>query len=160
MVDFLVLQWCTELFLPQNSILQKIETMKKCFFVFLLFLGLLSAIAQETSEMQQVMKTHDNVMDKMPELVRLINSLQTAAQNSDDKAKYELAIEDLKASNVSMQNWMIGFGERFDADEMMKGKELTPQKQEWLKEEQVKILALGKEIDGVMKKSSLLLEGK
>lgn len=134
--------------------------MKKCFFVFLLFMGLLSVIAQETSQMQQVMEKHDQVMDKMPELVRLINSLQTAAQNSEDKAKYELAIEDLKASNTSMQNWMIGFGERFDADEMMKGKELTPQKQEWLKEEQIKILALGKEIDRVMKKTGLLLEGK
>lgn len=134
--------------------------MKKCFFVFLLFLSFLSAIAQETSEMKQVMQTHDQVMEKMPELVHLINSLQTAAQNSDDKAKYELAIEDLKASNKSMQNWMIGFGKRFDADEMMKGKELTPQKQEWLKEEKVKVIALGKEIDSVMQKTSMLIEAK
>lgn len=121
---------------------------------------MLSALAQESSEMQQVMEKHDEVMEKMPELVKLINNLQTVAQNSEDKAKYELAIEDLRGANKSMMNWMVGFGERFDADEMMKGKELTTQKKEWLLEEKIKVVALEEEIDSTMEKSKNLLDGK
>jgi len=131
--------------------------MKKCFFAFLLFMGLLSAIAQENSEMKQVMETHDRVMEKMPELVKLINSLQTAARNSEDKTKYELAVEDLQEANKSMQNWMVGFGKGFDADEMMKGKELTAQKKELLQEEKIKVLALEEEINNTLAKAEKLL---
>lgn len=124
--------------------------MKKCFFAFILLMSMLSALAQETSEMQQV-------MEKMPGLVKLVNNLQTAAQSSEDKAKYELAIEDLRGANKSMMNWMVGFGERFDADEMMKGKELTAQKKEWLQEEKIKVIALEEEIDGSLKKAAAAL---
>ncbi|MGI9549913.1 MAG: hypothetical protein ACR2MT_01835 [Aurantibacter sp.] len=131
--------------------------MKKCFFAFLLFVGTLSAMAQETTEMQQVIAKHDELMEKMPGLVKLINKLQTAAQNSEDQAKYELAIEDLRTANKSMQNWMIGFGKRFDADEMMKGKKLTAQKKEWLQEEKTKILVLDKEINNSIDEAKTLL---
>lgn len=130
--------------------------MKKCFFVFLLFIGLLSAIAQEPTEMQEVMQMHDEVMEKMPGLVKSVNKLQTAAQGSEDKAKYELAIEDLRKSNKSMMSWMIGFGKRFDADEMMKGKELSAQKKEWLQEEKTKVIALKEEIDNALVKAEKL----
>lgn len=131
--------------------------MKKCLILFLLFVGTLTALAQEISEMQEVMQKHDEVMAKMPGLVKLVNSLQTAAQNSDDKAKYELAIEDLKDANKSMMNWMVGFGKRFDADEMMKGKELTNEKKEWLQEEKIKVLALEEEIDNALSKAEKLI---
>jgi len=138
----------------------KSNVMRKCFFIFLLFVGLLSAIAQDSTEMQRVMEMHDIVMDKMPALGKMVQQLKTAAQNSEDKSKYELAIEDLMASNKSMQNWMIGFGKRFDADEMMKGKELTVQKKAWLQQEKTKVIALDKEIDGSLAKSQKLLDEK
>ncbi len=131
--------------------------MKKQFILFLLFIFTLGAVAQERSEMEQVMEMHDKAMEKMPELVKLINQLQTASQNSVDKAKYELAIEELKTSNKSMQNWMVGFGQRFDTDEIMKGKELTKQKKEWLQEEKTKIIALEEEIDGALANAEKLL---
>ena len=134
--------------------------MKKCFFIFLLFAGLLSAISQELTEMQQVMEMHDKAMKKMPILGNLVQQLQTAAQNSEDKVKYELAIEDLKSANMSMQNWMIGFGKRFDADEMMKGKELTVQKKEWLKQEKTKVATVDKKIDASIERASKLQEAK
>lgn len=37
-----------------------------------------------------------------------------------------------------MMNWMQGFGERFTADEMMKGKVLSEEKKIWLHEEEKK----------------------
>ena len=131
--------------------------MKKCFFLFLFFVISLSAISQEATEMQQVMTMHDEVMEKMPKLVRLVNNLQTAAQKNGDDSKYERAIENLKAANNSMQDWMVGFGQRFDADEMMKGKKLSAEKKAWLQEEKTKILAVDREIEKSIKKAEALL---
>lgn len=131
--------------------------MKKFILVFFFLVGTFATIAQETAKMQEVTELHDKVMAKMPELIKLINKLQTAAQNSEDKAGYELAIEDLKAANMSMQTWMIGFGKRFDADEMMKGKKLTEQKQLWLNEEAKKVEVVDKEVEASFKKAKILL---
>ena len=84
---------------------------------------------KEPTKMEQVMASHDEVMDEMPKLAKLMNKLQTKADASYDKTKYKKAIADLKSANKSMMNWMTGFGERFEADEMMKGKALSEQKQ-------------------------------
>jgi hypothetical protein len=53
---------------------------------------------------------------------------------------------------------MEGFGKRFDAEEMMKGKELTAEKLKWLSEEEKKVKALQKEINSSMKKAEKLLK--
>jgi hypothetical protein len=47
-----------------------------------------------------------------------------------------------------MMEWMQGFGERFDSDEILKGKPLTDQKKQWLDEEEEKIRALEEQING------------
>ena len=117
----------------------------------------LSIYAQESTQMQQVMTAHDEVMDKMPDLVKLIGQLQPKADTTKAGRKYQKAINNLKASNKSMMVWMQGFGERFTADEMMKGKALTEEKQIWVAEEQKKVKALRKEIDASMKKAKKLL---
>ena len=104
-------------------------------------------VEKEPSKMEQVMASHDEVMDEMPKLVQLINKLQTKADASYDKTKYKKAIADLKSANKSMMTWMSGFGERFEADEMMKGKALSEQKQKWLLEEEQKVAALKEEIE-------------
>lgn len=52
---------------------------------------------------------------------------------------------------------MIGFGKRFDIDEMMKGKESTTQKEEWLQEGKTKVMALEEEIDNALAKAEKLL---
>ncbi|MBM1104847.1 hypothetical protein JQC67_01735 [Aurantibacter crassamenti] len=132
--------------------------MKKCVIVFILLMSMISAMAQEPAKMPEVIEMHDVVMAKMPKLVKYINKLQTASQNSADKSKYNLAIEDLKSANMSMQKWMEGFGSRFDVDEMMKGKELTSKKQEWLDEEMTKIKALDKKVDSSFKMTEVLLK--
>jgi len=62
--------------------------MKKCFILFLLFLGTLAALTQEATQRQGVMQNQDELMEKMPEIVHLVNKSETPAQNPDDKAKY------------------------------------------------------------------------
>ncbi|CAM4302524.1 hypothetical protein ZORO111903_12455 [Zobellia roscoffensis] len=125
--------------------------MKNLFLMLGLVMVLGTATAQDTAtestKMEKVMESHDIVMDKMPTISKLMNKLQTKANASYKKKKYEDAIADLKNANQSMMTWMENFGKRFDADEMLKGKALTPKKQEWLLEEEKNVAQLDEEID-------------
>ena len=124
----------------------------------LMFLVSFSSYAQESTPMQQVITAHDEVMAKMPNLVKLINALHPKADSTKSGQKYQLAIADLKASNSSMMTWMQGFGERFTADEMLKGKELSDEKKIWIAEENKKIEVLRKEVNSIIKKAEKLLD--
>lgn len=109
------------------------------------------------SKMEEVMVAHDEVMDKMPQLSRLINKLQTRANASYKKEKYEKAIADLKSANKSMMDWMQAFGQRFEADEMLKGKKLSEQKQKWLLEEEKNVALLKEEIESSIARAEEVL---
>lgn len=122
------------------------------------FLISLLSYAQESTQMQHVMSSHDEAMAKMPDLVRLIGKLQPQVDSTKTGQKYQTAIDGLKSSNTSMMTWMQGFGERFTADEMLKGKSLTEEKQQWLLEEKKKVNALRKEITTSIKKANKLLK--
>lgn len=124
-----------------------------CTFAFSLL-----SYTQEASKMEQLIATHDEVMAKMPYLVKLVGQLQPKVDDTQQGQAYQEAIAALKASNKSMMTWMQGFGERFTADEMMKGKALTAEKKRWLDEEVIKINALTKEIDTSIKNAEQLLE--
>jgi len=113
---------------------------------------------KKLTKMEQVMASHDEVMDEMPKLSKLINKLQTKANASYDKKTYENAIRDLKSANKSMMTWMTGFGKRFEADEMLKGKALSEQKQKWLLEEESKVTALKEEIELSIAQAQELIE--
>ena len=132
------------------------------FFVLFLFLVMPSAAAQnlekEQSKMQEVMQAHDQVMNRMPELAKLIGNLEIKGNSSDDKQKYDNAIKDLKAANKSMMDWMISFGKRFEADEMYRGKALSEQKKVWVLEEQINIAVLKEEINLSIQQAKNLLK--
>ncbi|TMM57116.1 hypothetical protein FEE95_11535 [Maribacter algarum] len=134
--------------------------MKSLRFILLAFLfgNSLSNYAQEPSRMQEVVDIHDEIMPKMSNLVKLINQLQPKVDSTKTGQKHQQAIKALKASNKSMMTWMQGFGERFTADEMMKGKALNEEKKIWLDEEYKKVKALRKEINSSIKKAEQLLE--
>ncbi len=122
------------------------------------FLSYSQKTEQEATQMEQVMEYHDVVMSKMPDLVKLIGKLQAKVDSTKIGQKHQAAIDNLKESNKSMMSWMEGFGKRFDAEEMMKGKELTTEKLKWLSEEEKKVKALQKEINSSMKKAEKLLK--
>ena len=134
--------------------------MRKLLVVGSLLLCLVIPVqAQEVSKMENVMTIHDEVMNKMGDVVSLVGKLQRSTIDSSSVGKAKLAaIEDLKTSNKAMVDWMQGFGVRFTADEMMKGKKLSVQKQQWLAEEEIKVVQLRDQVDNSIATAQKLLE--
>jgi len=122
-----------------------------------------STYAQKTQQpnndtMKEVMVIHDDLMLKMSGLAKLIGKLENKTDNGGQANTYTASIKELKASNKSMIYWMENFGKRFDADEMFRGKALTDEKVDWIKEEKVKVNALKLQINSSMEKAQELLK--
>lgn len=64
MVDYLGPKLSTSLFLQKMEISIKVRIMKKCFILFLLFIGTLSVMVQESNEKQEVVQKQDNEIEK------------------------------------------------------------------------------------------------
>lgn len=94
---------------------------------------------EEPSRMKAVMNTHDAVMPKMGTLGKLVGQLKPMADSLGAESVEAKAMKDLQDANLAMMDWMQDFGNRFDSDEIMKGKELSEEKKKWLKEEEEKI---------------------
>ena len=137
--------------------------MKKIVF---LFIGLVFFACNEKKEetntkptqMQTVMAIHDEVMPKMSKLGRLVGQLKEKVDTTAQGMVYQEAMKDLQKANMAMMDWMKGFGNRFDSDEILNGKELSPQKQEWLNEEEVKVKELKEQINSSIARAETLLE--
>ncbi|BFP41536.1 hypothetical protein FGF1_23810 [Flavobacteriaceae bacterium GF1] len=107
--------------------------------------------------MQNVMAIHDEVMPKMGKLGKLVGELKSKVDTTETGKQYEVAMKDLQDAHDSMMDWMRGFGDRFDSDEILKGKELTPQKQKWLDEEEEKVKAMREQINSSIERAEALL---
>ncbi|MCR9263861.1 MAG: hypothetical protein NXH86_06860 [Flavobacteriaceae bacterium] len=127
----------------------------------ILFAGISCKQEKKTPEgptqMQQVMAIHDEVMPKMGTLGKLVGELKAKVDTTEAGQKYEKAMKDLQEANMAMMDWMRGFGDRFDSDEILNGKELTEQKQLWLNEEEEKVEALKEQINGSIERAQALL---
>ena len=108
--------------------------------------------------MEEVMAIHDEVMPKMGKLGQLVANLKEKVDTTEQGKHFEVAMKDLQASNQAMMDWMKGFGDRFDSDEILNGKALNAQKQEWLNEEEVKVKALREQINSSIAKAEELLQ--
>jgi hypothetical protein len=102
----------------------------------------------EMDQMKEVMAIHDEVMPKMATIGDLVSQLMEKTESPAGNSDYEAAMKDLQNAHQAMMEWMQGFGERFDSDEILKGKPLTDQKKQWLDEEEEKIRALEEQING------------
>lgn len=109
------------------------------------------------TQMEQVMAIHDEVMPKMGKLGKLVGQLKSKADTTAVGQEYETAMRDLQSAHKSMMDWMRDFGDRFDSDEIMNGKELSEQKQIWLDEEEAKVKALKEQINGSIERAEALL---
>ena len=109
------------------------------------------------TQMEQVMAIHDEVMPKMGTLGKLVGQLKAKVDTTEMGQKYEVAMKDLQAANMAMMDWMKNFGNRFDSDEILNGKELTEEKQLWLNEEEEKVKALKEQINGSIERAQALL---
>lgn len=110
------------------------------------------------TRMQQVIAIHDSVMPKMTAIGRLVADLKPLADSTEQGLVFKGAMEDLQAAHKSMMDWMKGFGDRFDYAETMEGKELTPEKKEWLKEEEIKVKAMRDQVFSSIEQAQKLLE--
>lgn len=137
--------------------------MKKIVFLFIsLVFFACNEKKEETNtkptQMQTVMAIHDEVMPKMGKLGRLVGQLKEKVDTTAQGMVYQEAMKDLQKANMAMMDWMKGFGDRFDSDEILNGKELSPQKQEWLNEEEVKVKELKEQINSSIARAETLLE--
>lgn len=113
---------------------------------------------KETSQMQEVLAIHDEVMPKMGTIGKLVGELDLKIEDDSLSENFVSAREDLRSAHKAMMDWMKGFGDRFDGDEIMKGKALTEEKQKWLDEEEVKVKALREQINSSIEKAEKLLK--
>lgn len=113
---------------------------------------------EDTTQMEEVMMIHDEVMPKMGKLSKLVGQLKSKIDTTATGKEYAKAMKDLQDSNKSMMDWMKGFGDRFNSDEIMDGKALSAQKQEWLNEEEVKVKDLKEQINSSIENAEALLE--
>jgi len=138
--------------------------MKKYISYFLLIVSVLGLSCKEekkadTSQMKKVMAIHDEVMPKMGTIGKMVGELSELENDSTlNTTSYQEARKDLQNAHKSMMDWMKGFGDRFDSDEILNGKELTEQKQEWLNEEEEKVKALRTQINESIEKAKKLLD--
>jgi hypothetical protein len=110
------------------------------------------------SQMDKVMAVHDEVMPKMGELGKLVGKLKPMADSLGMDSPQGKAMRDLQDANKSMMDWMQGIGKRFDADEIMKGKALTEEKQKWLDEEEEKVNEVKEKINSSIANAEALLK--
>lgn len=110
------------------------------------------------TQMQEVMAIHDEVMPKMGEIGRLVGQLKPIADSLGMDSPEGKVMRNLQDANKAMMDWMQGIGQRFDADEIMKGKALTEEKQLWLNEEEEKVKAVKEKINSSLADAEALLK--
>lgn len=113
--------------------------------------------AEEPSKMEHVMSIHDEVMPKMGTLGKLVGQLKPMADSLGAESVEAKAMKDLQEANKSMMDWMQGFGDRFDADEIMNGKELSDEKKAWLNEEEEKVQQVKENINSSIERAEEIL---
>jgi hypothetical protein len=115
-------------------------------------------VPTKTTQMKEVMAVHDELMPKMGKIGRLVGELNKIEDSTETGQVYKEAKIELQEANKAMMDWMKELGDHFDYEEIMKGKELTEQKQEWLNEEEEKVKGLKEKINGSIERAEKLLE--
>jgi|SRR6056297_1290221 len=109
------------------------------------------------TQMKKVMAIHDEVMPKMGTIGKLVGELKPKVDSTETGKQYEVAMKDLQAANTAMMDWMKEFGDRFDHEEILEGKELSAEKQQWLDEEEEKVKVVKEKINGSIARAEALL---
>jgi hypothetical protein len=112
---------------------------------------------EKPSKMEHVMSIHDEVMPKMGTLGKLVGQLKPMADSLGAESAEFKAMKDLQEANRSMMDWMQGFGDRFDSEEIMNGKELSDEKKQWLKEEEEKVQQVKENINASIERAEEIL---
>ncbi|MBT8299368.1 MAG: hypothetical protein KJO52_13625 [Maribacter sp.] len=109
-------------------------------------------------QMKKVMAIHDEVMPKMSAMGSMVGELSSKEDSTELGLQYKAARRDLQDAHKAMMDWMQGFSNRFDPDEILNGKALTAQKQIWLDEEEEKVKDLREQIYNSIENAEKILE--
>ncbi|MFX0556339.1 hypothetical protein ACOCEA_06050 [Maribacter sp. CXY002] len=136
---------------------------KNLTLIILSFLAIFVSCKEEKkeggpSQMDQVMAIHDEVMPKMGQLSKLVGYLKPMADSLGAESKQAKAMKDLQDANKSMMEWMQGFGDKFDSEEILEGKALSPEKQKMLNEEEAKVRAVKEKINASISQAEALID--
>ncbi|MER3375547.1 MAG: hypothetical protein RIM83_12990 [Allomuricauda sp.] len=138
--------------------------MKKFIFLSVLVISTTFSSCKEVkkapegpTQMEKVMAIHDEVMPKMGTIGKLVGELKAKVDTTEMGQKYEVAMKDLQEANTAMMDWMKDFGDQFNSDEILNGKELSEEKQEWLDEEEEKVKVVKEKINGSIERAQTLL---
>ena len=104
------------------------------------------------------MAAHDELMPQMSVISSLVGKLNKNTDSTNVNATHTQAKKRLQESHKAMMDWMKGFGDRFDSDEILNGKALSTEKKKWLNEEEVKVDVLREQIISSIKNAQQLLE--
>ncbi len=144
--------------------------MKKTkFYIFLAIIGLVlnsscNQLSPEEKEydalMQKIIDVHDEVMPKMGEMSSLIKNLESKIDTSSVGQLHAKAQNDLKGSYDFMMDWMSDFSAKFPHNEKITSddKEKFTTKMKLLKEEELEVNKLKKEINASIDQAKKLLE--
>lgn len=110
------------------------------------------------NKMAEVVAVHDEVMPRMSEIGKLVAKLKPMADSTETGLPYLKAMQDLQDAHAAMMDWMKGFGDRFDYEEIMEGKPLNEQKQAWLEEEEIKVIAMRDQVSASIAAAEELLK--
>lgn len=138
--------------------------MKKFIFLSVLIISTTFSSCKEVkkapegpTQMEKVMAIHDEVMPKMGTIGKLVGELKAKVDTTEMGQKYDVAMKDLQEANTAMMDWMKDFGDRFNSDEILNGKELSEEKQQWLDEEEEKVKVVKEKINGSIERAQTLL---
>ncbi|MGB5437035.1 MAG: hypothetical protein WBM98_14165 [Maribacter sp.] len=140
--------------------------MKKIFSLLAVLLVIVNTSCKEgkkedskvsNTQMERVMAIHDEVMPKISGMGKMVGKLSAKEDTTALGMQYTNAKKGLQDAHKAMMDWMQGFGNRFDSDEILNGKALSEQKQIWLNEEEVKVKALREQINTSIANAEKLL---
>ena len=107
--------------------------MKNLFLIALVTLSV-SACKEKVTEpagptqMEQVVALHDELMPQMGSVSELIGKLEASIDTTQVDSMKLTAIQNLKGANQEMMSWMMDFGNAFESEEVLNGKELSEEK--------------------------------
>ncbi|MAU15205.1 MAG: hypothetical protein CMH46_06645 [Muricauda sp.] len=137
--------------------MKKVFSILVCTVLFMSFSCKQEKKAEGPTQMEKVMAIHDEVMPKMGTIGKLVGELKAKVDTTEMGQKYEVAMKDLQEANTAMMDWMKDFGDRFNSDEILNGKELSEEKQQWLDEEEEKVKMVKEKINSSIERAEALL---
>ena len=114
--------------------------------------------AQEITQMEKIVEVHDELMPKMSEISLMITQLEQSMDGTANDSLKGVAVAELKGANEAIMEWMMEFSEDYDSEEVMEGKELTPEKQAMLNTYEESVMDLKLTMEGAMEQGQALLD--